>query len=247
MNYELKNYIALSTVAVCFLYFNVLYSQPFPLLPSSREGHGTVPMLPPELGTVSFYDSTVGHTFVCASSQIDSLELSQLALGIQKAEDQVSRTGLLYRLIPEVHISSSYGIGDLLFIDPSSTSTYILPKDSYRLSFSLSLSELFFSSKHSEALLQLSIQQTEYHHKILLQQKNRIILLQEISLLDERIHSLETEISMIRDLFQFNQLRFNQGKIEYDVLIRTKLELLSLETNMNALKHQRVELILKLQ
>jgi outer membrane protein TolC len=184
---------------------------------------------------------------VCAQSQIDSLELSQLALGIQKAEDQVSRTGLLYRLIPEVHVSASYGIGDLLFIDPSSTSTYILPKDSYRLSFSLSLSELFFSSKHSEALLQLSIQQTEYHHKIFLQQKNRSILLQELSLLDERIHSLKTEISMIQDLFQFNQLRFNQGKIEYDVLIRTKLELLSLETNMNALKHQRAEQILKLQ
>jgi hypothetical protein len=247
MNYELKNYIALSTTAVCLLCFNFLYSQPFPLLPSSREGHGTVPMLPPEPGTVSFYDSTVGHTFVCAPSQIDSLELSQLALGIQKAEDQVSRTGLLYRLIPEVHISSSYGIGDLLFIDPSSTSTYILPKDSYRLSFSLSLSELFFSSKHSEALLQLTMQQMEYHHKIILQQKNRSMLLQEASLLEEKIRSLETQVSMIQDLLHFNQLRFDQGKIEYDILIKTKLELLSLITNMNALKHQHAELILKLQ
>jgi hypothetical protein len=87
----------------------------------------------------------------------------------------------------------------------------------------------------------------EYHHKIILQQKNRSMLLQEASLLEEKIRSLETQVSMIQDLLHFNQLRFDQGKIEYDILIKTKLELLSLITNMNALKHQHAELILKLQ
>ena len=51
---------------------------------------------------------------------------------------------------------------------------------------------------------------------------------------------------MIEDLIHFNELRFEQGKIEYDALLRTKIELLSLQTNINNLKHQQAQLLLKL-
>ncbi len=50
---------------------------------------------------------------------------------------------------------------------------------------------------------------------------------------------------MITDLLHFNELRFEQGKIEYDVLIRTKIELLTLQININSLKCQRFQLLLK--
>ena len=203
------------------LLWNVLSGQP-------------VPAFPPEAGTVPIYRI------------IDSLQLHQLDVDIQKAEEQAGQTNFFHRLIPNISISASYGIGNLLFIDPTSTTTYIMPKDAYRLSLNLSLSELFFSSKHSDAILQLSRLQTEYQHMKYLQEATQIALRLELQDIGEKLKSLEKQLSMIEDLIHFNELRFEQGKIEYDALLRTKIELLSLQTNINNLKHQQAQLLLKL-
>jgi len=197
--------------------------------------HGQpVPVFPPEAGTVPIFKI------------IDSLQLQQIEIDIQKVEEQVSQTNFFHRLIPNLSISASYGIGNLLFIDPLSTTTYVMPKDAYRLSLNLSLSELFFSSKHSDALLQLSRLQTEYQHMKYLQEATQIALRLELQDIGEKLKSLEKQLSMIEDLIHFNELRFEQGKIEYDALLRTKIELLSLQTNINNIKHQQAQLLLKL-
>jgi outer membrane protein TolC len=195
----------------------------------------SVPVFPPEAGTVPIYRI------------IDSLELHQLEIDIQKAEEQATQTNFFHRLIPQVSISASYGIGNLLFIDPTSTTTYIMPKDAYRLSLNLSISDLLFSAKHSEALQQLSRLQTEYQHMKYLQEAHRIALQLELNNIDYQLQSLCKQVSMIQDIIQFSELRFEQGKIEYDALMRTKLEMLSLQSNINALKHQQAQLLLKLQ
>jgi hypothetical protein len=214
--------IVTSVILLSSLTWIALYGQP-------------VPVFPPEAGTVPIHRI------------IDSLELYKLEIVIQKGEDQVSQTNFFHRLIPQISISASYGIGNLLFIDPSSTTTYIMPKDAYRLSLSLSLSELLFSSKHSEALLQLTRLTTEYQHMKYLQEATQIALRLELLDIGDKFQSLEKQLSMIQDLIHFNELRFEQGKIEYDALIRTKLELLSLQSDINTLKHQRSQLLLKLQ
>jgi outer membrane protein TolC len=213
--------IVTSVILLSSLLWNVLSGQP-------------VPVFPPEAGTVPIYRI------------MDSLQLHQLEIDIQKAEQQVSQTNFFHRLIPNMNISASYGIGNLLFIDPSSTATYVMPKDAYRLSLNLSISELFFSSKHSDAILQLSRLQTEYQHMKYLQEATQIALRLELQDIGEKLKSLEKQLSMIEDLIHFNELRFEQGKIEYDALLRTKIELLSLQTNINNIKHQQAQLLLKL-
>jgi outer membrane protein TolC len=214
--------IVTSVILLSSLTWNALYGQ-------------TVPVFPPETGTVPIYRI------------IDSLQLHQLEIDIQKAEKQVGQTNFFHRLIPQIGISASYGIGNLLFIDPYTTTTYIMPKDAYRLSVSLSFSELLFSSKHSDAILQLSRLQTEYQHMKYLQEATQIALRLELLDIGDKLQSLEKQLSMIQDLIHFNELRFEQGKIEYDALIRTKIEMLSLQSNINALKHQQAQLLLKLQ
>ncbi len=194
----------------------------------------SVPVFPPEAGAVPIYKI------------IDSLQLQQIEIDIQKAEEQVSQTNFFHRLIPNMSISASYGIGNLLFIDPSSNATYVMPKDAYRLSLNLSLSELFFSSKHSDAILQLSRLQTEYQHMKYLQEANLMAQRLELQSIDEKLKLLETKTPVIQDLIRFNEMRFEQGKIEYDALVRTKLELLTLQSDINALEHQRTQLLLKL-
>jgi outer membrane protein TolC len=213
--------IVTSMILLSSLTWNALYGQP-------------VPVFPPETGTVPIYRI------------IDSLEIHKLEIDIQKADEQATQTNIFHRLIPTISISASYGIGNLLFFDPSSYTTYVLPKDAYRLSFNLSISELFFSSKHSDAILQLSRLQTEYQHMKYLQEATQIALRLELQDIGEKLKSLEKQLSMIEDLIHFNELRFEQGKIEYDALLRTKIELLSLQTNINNIKHQQAQLLLKL-
>ena len=213
--------IVKSVILLSSLTWIALYGQP-------------VPVFPPEAGTVLIYKI------------LDSLELHKLEIDIQKAEEQSVQTNLFHRLLPNISISASYGIGNLLFIDPTSTTTYIMPKDAYRLSLNLSISELFFSSKHSDAILQLSRLQTEYQHMKYLQEATQIALRLELHDIGEKLKSLEKQLSMIEDLIHFNELRFEQGKVEYDALLRTKIELLSLQTNINNLKHQQAQLLLKL-
>ena len=213
--------IVTSVILLSSLKWNALYGQP-------------VPVFPPETGTVPIYRI------------IDSLEIHKLEIDIQKADEQATQTNIFHRLIPTISISASYGIGNLLFIDPTSTTTYIMPKDAYRLSLSLSISELLFSSKHSDALLQLSRLQTEYQHMKYLQQATQIALRLELLDIGDKLQSLEKQLSMIQDLIHFNELRFEQGKIEYDALVRTKIEMLSLQTSINNLKTQQDQLLLKL-
>ena len=213
--------IVTSVILLSSLTWNALYGQP-------------VPVFPPETGTVPIYRI------------IDSLEIHKLEIDIQKADEQATQTNIFHRLIPNINISASYGIGNLLFIDPSSYTTYVLPKDAYRLSFNLSISELFFSSKHSDAILQLSRLQTEYQHMKYLQQATQIALRLELRDIGEKLQSLEKQLSMIQDLIHFNEMRFEQGKIEYDALVRTKIEMLSLQTSINNLKTQQDQLLLKL-
>ena len=79
-----------------------------------------------------------------------------------------------------------------------------------------------------------------------LQEATQIALRLELQDIGEKLQSLEKQLSMIEDLIHFNELRFEQGKIEYDALLRTKIELLSLQTNINNIKHQQAQLLLKL-
>jgi outer membrane protein TolC len=234
------NISCIIALAVLILWWNALNGQ-------------TVPVLPPEAGTVPI-DTAAGRE-LCAGRELDSrplqaldsLELHQLEINLEKAQAEVTQTNFLHRLLPDIHVSAGYGIGNLVFIDPNSIITYNIPKDAYRLTLTLSLSELLYSVKHSQALFQQKILLAEYQHKKLLQLSTRQTLQQEVLSVESKIQSLETEASMIRDLIHFNELRFEQGKIEYDVLIRTKLELLSLQTNINTLKNQRIQLLLKIQ
>jgi len=78
-----------------------------------------------------------------------------------------------------------------------------------------------------------------------LQEANQIASRLELHDIDSKLQSLDKELSMIQDLVHFNELRFEQGKIEYDALIRTKLELLSVQSNINTLNCQRAQLLLK--
>lgn len=185
----------------------------------------------------------VGGANVSAS---DNLDLSLLEIEIQKAEEQVSASSFLRRILPQIHLSASFGVHDLVFVDPATFVPYIIPKDAYRLTVSLSLNELLNSSRHTQASFELQKLKTEYVQRTLRQSQSRKTLEHQLLALQQELDKLDEEKTMIEQLLRFNELRFRQGKIEFDGLMRTKLELKSAEKAIQRLQSQKEQIRLKL-
>jgi hypothetical protein len=248
--WPLWNFLLLSTWWTCPPFFGrdvlngqTLGSRNLPCPPSfwreiaDFEGAGerAVPVLSPETGTAPI-----------RLSSIDSLELAMLDIDIQKAEERVRETSFWKRIIPQVHISGSFGVRDVVFIDPTTFTPYILPRDAYRLTISLSLNEAFNFSKHSLAEFELARLSTERAHRLQRQAQLRNSFEQQLIALQEQLGILQEEMSIVQDLLRFNQMRFEQGEIEFDSLMRTKLELLNTQKAIQRIHHQQSELRLKL-
>jgi len=181
-----------------------------------------------------------------AMTQRDSLELLLLDIEIAKAHERLKETSFWKRLIPNVHISASLGLRNAVFIDPTTFTPFLVPRDAYRVTVSLSLSELLNRSQHSLAKLELERLMTERSYRLLQQIQSRATLQHYVTALDEEMACLHEERKIIDELLRFNQLRFEQGKIEFDVLMRSKLELLSVQKAMQRIQQQKSEVQLKI-
>jgi hypothetical protein len=207
-------------------------------VPAGAGGTGTVPT------RISL--QTDGDDTLARSPQLDSLEIEMLQIGITKSEETVLATSLCRRIIPEIHFSGSFGMHDLMFVDPTSSTTYILPRDAYRMTISLSLNEILTSSRHTQAILDLQKLRTELSLRRIQQLNSRMLLEQQLLALQDQAASIEKEITFIRELLHFNELRFQQGKIEFDALTRTKLELSATMRSLLNIRHEEALIKLRL-
>jgi len=189
-------------------------------------------------------DSLNDNSAVNASIS-DSLRLGELKIDIKQTQLQVSETNLLHRLMPQIHLSASFGIRDLVFIDPSNTVPYVLPNDAYRLSISLSISEVFDFSKHRAAELRLDRLQMDYRRIQQQQLESRSKAQRVFAGLNGLLALLADELKMKEEVLKFNDLRFQQGKIGYDALIRSKLDVLNMKKTIYHLNQQINEMRFK--
>ncbi len=211
--------------------WDILYGQ---TVPGGVGEGGTVPI---RISPLFEVDSTQS-----INPMIDTLDIRLLQIEIAKAEVRVNETSFWTRIIPQVHISASFGMHDIMFVDPSTFTPYILPRDAYRLSVSLSLNDLFSSSKHTQALLEFDQLRTEESRLTTKQFQSRKSLEQQLLALQDQMALLDKELGLIKELLHFNELRFQHGKIEFDALIHSKLELISATKTIMQL-HQQEALI----
>ncbi len=173
---------------------------------------------------------------------IDSLQLQFLDDKITIARLQAEQENLYHRLIPAIHISASYGVKDLLFYDPASGISSIVPRDAYRLTFGLSISDLFNTSKLTRANAEL--------HKFLIERDIMLRRLQvkvkqieqELKLAAELRPMLLDEISMKESIARFDSLRFYQGEIDFDVMTKSRIDLLNVRRLLLRLDAQTTRL-----
>lgn len=114
------------------------------------------------------------------------------------------------------------------------------------MTISLSLNDVLTSTRHTQAILDLHKLRMELSLRRIQQINSRKSLEEQLLALQDQSASLEKEISFIRELLHFNELRFQQGKIEFDALTRSKLELSAAMRSLLSIRHQETLIRLKL-
>ena len=168
----------------------------------------------------------------------DSLSLNLLETEIQKAEIAVQQTDLLHRMMPQMHLSASYGIRDIVFYDPSANSPYFIPRDAYRLTLSLSITDLLDGSKHDLALNQRERLRIEYQLGLRKIAESRSARTRKAGLLDAERELLEEELRILEKIEEYTQMLFEKGKVEYDALARCRLQIINVKKNLVRLERE---------
>ena len=160
------------------------------------------------------------------SAAEDSLRREILRLAVRDAELEAERTDLWHRLWPRVELSAGLAVGDLLFAGPDAA-TYVLPKDSYRLSIGLALGGLVDASPHEKALIALSRRRTELSLAEAQEQEARRSKVLLESRRDTLRAILAEELALKTESARFHAMLFEQGKTGFDDLLRSKFALLA--------------------
>jgi len=166
-----------------------------------------------------------------------SLELGNIELDLAKARIRSDATSFLRRLIGTVRVTASMGVRDLLFVDHATALPYAFPNDAYRVSVSFS-PDIFFGSDHDLAECDLRKVEISRESSQRLLEDQRRELVRKDSLLSHRKAMLLEELRIREDLAKFNALRFEQGKIRYDLLMRSHLELLGAKMTLEKLESE---------
>jgi hypothetical protein len=180
-----------------------------------------------------------------APSVQDSLELCLLDIDIATAEQELSRTDLWHSLLPRISLSASIAAKDMIFVDPGTSQPLLLPKDSYRLTVSLSISDFLDRSKHDQAALRLKRLQCQRVEMLDRQVKASQLVMKRLWENAKEIGMAVEELRMIEEIAKYRQLLFDQGKIRFDNLTRARLDLLNAARALTRLAVRQFELQLQ--
>jgi hypothetical protein len=117
-----------------------------------------------------------------------------------------------------------------------------MPRDSYRLHFSLSISDLLDEARSetiASRIRKLSLEKEVFREKLVKHSgevsSHRQALKREISLASD-------ELQLVSRLVDFYETKFAQGTVEFNTLARARLELLNVHRSLGRLSAQLHEL-----
>lgn len=160
------------------------------------------------------------------SPGLDSLERVLACLEVARAEEEVARSDFWHRLIPRISFESGIGVHDVAFADPSGS--LVIPKDSYRITFSLSLSGLLDGSACTLARLRLREMQTRYAVLLRKQSLSRRSLERKKNEFSAELASLREELRVRESDVACRELLFAQGRADFHALSGARIDLIRL-------------------
>jgi hypothetical protein len=161
-----------------------------------------------------------------APSVQDSLDLQILDVEIARARVAVTQTDIWHRLLPQVAVSASVATKDLLFVDQANARSAVLPRDAFRVTASMSLSDILDQSRHLDAEYQLARLQLLRSRLLNHQELNRQIVTKRLWGATNEL-GLAVELCRIAEqTLRFKQLLFEQGRLQFDALMRARRDLI---------------------
>ncbi len=164
---------------------------------------------------------------------IDSLYRTLALLEIAQADQDLAASSFWRRLMPKVSVNGGIGVRDVAFTD--GTGSLVLQKDSYRLTFALSLSDLFDGSARARAEIQRAEAETRYLILSRKQSLARLALQRKKDDLAGELAALREELAVRASLAAFQELLFIQGRIDFRVLSDAKIDLIRLKHSVAGL------------
>jgi len=168
----------------------------------------------------------------------DSLEILRLELEVHRAELAVASTEFWHRLIPRINVGASFALRGVTFVEAADPNPLVMPSDVYRLTASLSLSDLITSDDHERAHLV-----NEQAHLELSLAKTKQVLDRQIE--EERARRLRSELSLMEEVLRLSErllryyaLLFDQGKTSFDVYLRSELQTIEARRNVLRLRSE---------
>ena len=152
----------------------------------------------------------------------DSAARRLAAIEVAKADLEVSASSFWRRLVPSVTIGGTLGIRDLMF--PETGGVVVFPKDSYRITATLSLSGLLDGSKHALALLAREEAEARRARLILNQDAARAELRRKAVRIRAELTALEEELVVWRSLAAYQEILFTQGRADFHAVARTRVD-----------------------
>jgi len=175
---------------------------------------------------------------------LDSLQSYLLGLEVGKADAVAQRTDFWHRLVPKITFSASLGVSDIAFLHSFESPGYIIPKDAYRLTISLSLSEIISTADHEIALLERERRVAEQSALLLRRQNERERRTRRTAALREELSLLEEELRILQRIAAFNLILFEEGKIKFDSYVRSQLQIIAARQRIVRLRLELEDLTL---
>jgi|GEM_PF-6681564 len=203
----------------------VLIAMLFLIVPRAWAQPG--PVVPPELPWAETGESLPGEF---PEAGLDSLNRSLALIEIAKADEALAASSFWHRLIPHVSVNGGIGMRDIVFTD--GTGSLVLPKDSYRFTVALSLSDLFDGSARARAEIDRAEAETRYLLVVRKQSLARLALLRKKYDLAGELAALREELDLRTSLAAFQELLFTQGRIDYHAFSGAKIDLIRLKRSV---------------
>jgi hypothetical protein len=174
----------------------------------------------------------------CSMAQ-ESPEVERLEEEMHLAESRIRALSFWMRLRPTLTFTAGLGLNNALIYDPSSA--MLLPRDSYRLTLSIPLHEIWTGEKETEAVIRQKILLTELRgmrekRDCEMEARNR-----RRRELEQELKVLRSELSLLRDIVRYNELLYRDGSLTFDALARARLQVLGAERQLLHAESQLAE------
>ncbi len=173
--------------------------------------------------------------------------LESLKFDIGISETKVSETSFISRSIPKITIGANFGAHKIFLFDNQDFNLPYPYSDGYYVLFSWNITNMLSFHKHKRALLELEKTKAAYsleHDKLESTIRNYEL---KLAIFEKQISFIKEELESRKNIFELSEMKFNNGEIEFEDFIKSKLSLLSAQKEQNIILLKKQDIVFNLE